>query len=270
VKDSLARITSKRTKPEELNMVKAVTGTVLLLFASLNLSISAAQQPPPNQPNPSRPPAGVPQTPEPPVTTFFVADTPTGTGNLGGLAGADQICQNAAQTLGGPAATKTWHAYLSQEQRGTTPRVNARGRIGPGPWYNVRGQLIASNVADLHGDQVRDRNNIQAATALDIKGEQIPGNVHDALTGSDSQGRAFTDGYDHTCNNWTSDGMTLPVAANANPAVPADRARAMLGHTNRQGGGNTSWNAAHMSQGCSKQALINTGGAGKLYCFATN
>jgi hypothetical protein len=215
------------------------------------------------------------QAPQPPplnpaLASFFVADTPSGTGNLGGLAGADQICQTSAQALGGAAATKTWHAYLSQEQRGTTPRVNARGRIGPGPWYNVRGQLIASNVADLHGDQVRDRNNIQAATALDVKGEQIAGNVHDALTGSDPDGRAFIDGIDHTCNNWTSDGMTLPVAANANAAVPADRARAMLGHTNRQGGNNTSWNAAHMSQGCSKQALINTGGAGKLYCFATN
>ena len=94
--------------------------------------------------------------------------------------------------------------------------------------------------------------------------------MHDILTGSDSDGRAFTDGYDHTCNNWTSDGMTLPQAANANAAVPTDRARAMLGHSNRSGGQNTSWNAAHMSQGCTKQALINTGGAGKLYCFAIN
>jgi hypothetical protein len=214
------------------------------------------------------------QAPQPPplnpqLASFFVADTPSGTGNLGGLAGADMICQTAAQALGGPAATKTWHAYLSQDQRGnTTLRVNARGRIGPGPWYNVRGQLIATNVADLHDDQQRDRNNIQAATALDIKGEQIPGNVHDILTGTDGDGRAFTDGLDHTCNNWTSDQMTLPQPANA--TVPVDRARAMLGHSNRQGGGNTSWNAAHMSQGCSKQALINTGGAGKLYCFAIN
>ena len=93
------------------------------------------------------------------------------------------------------------------------------------------------------------------------------GNQHDILTGSDSLGRAFTDGNDHTCNNWTSDAMTL---AQQNPNVPADRARAMLGHSDRSGGGNTSWNAAHMSQGCSKQALINTGGAGRIYCFATN
>jgi hypothetical protein len=210
------------------------------------------------------------QQPQQPTPSFFVAENPNGTGNLGGLAGADQICQTQAQALGGAVAAKTWHAYLSQEQRGNTPKINARGRIGQGPWYNVKGQLIASSVADLHGDQQRDRNNIQAATALDVKGEQIPGNVHDILTGSDSDGRAFTDGYDHTCNNWTSDSMTLPQAANANAAVPPDRARAMLGHSNRSGGQNTSWNAAHMSQGCTKQAFINTGGAGKLYCFAIN
>jgi Collagenase NC10 and Endostatin len=211
------------------------------------------------------------------LASFFVAENPNGTGNLGGLQGADQICQQQAQAIGGRAATRTWHAYLSQEQRGAQPRVNARQRIGTGPWYNVRGQLIASNVGDLHGDQQRDRNNVQKATALDAKGNEVPGvggapgtNQHDAMTGSDSTGRAFTDGNDHTCNNWTSDQMALPRAANAPAEVPADRARAMLGHTDRSGGGNTSWNAAHMSQGCTKQSLINTGGAGRFYCFATN
>jgi hypothetical protein len=212
----------------------------------------------------------------PDLASFFVADNPNGTGNLGGLAGADQMCQQQAQQLGGRAATRTWHAYLSQQQRGNEPRINARTRIGQGPWYNVRGQLIASGVADLHGDQPtdRDRNNIQRATGLDVKGNPIPGaggppgtNQHDMLTGSDPDGRAFIDGIDHTCNNWTSDQMTLPQQ-NAN--VPADRARAMLGHVDRTGGNNTSWNAAHMSQGCAKQALINTGGAGRFYCFATN
>jgi len=212
----------------------------------------------------------------PDLATFFVADNPNGTGNLGGLAGADQLCQTQAQAIGGKAATRTWHAYLSQEQRGTAPRVNARDRIGSGPLYNVKGQLIASTVADLHGDQAgtRDRNNIQKATVLDAKGNEIPGvgsppggNQYDILTGSDPDGRAFVDGYDHTCNNWTSDAMSLPQA---NPQVPADRARAMLGHSDRSGGANVSWNAAHLSQGCSKQSLINTGGAGRLYCFATN
>jgi collagenase NC10/endostatin len=210
----------------------------------------------------------------PDLATFFVAENTNGSGNLGGLAGADQMCQTQAQAIGGKAATRTWHAYLSQEQRGTTPRVNARDRIGAGPWYNVKGQMIASNVADLHGDQARDRNNIQKATVLDAKGNEIAGvgsppggNQHDIMTGSDPSGRAFIDGYDHTCNNWTSDAMALPQQ---NQNVPADRARAMLGHSDRSGGGNISWNAAHLSQGCSKQALINTGGAGRLYCFATN
>ena len=203
----------------------------------------------------------------PPAMTFFIAENRTGTGNLGGIAGADQICQNAAQASGGLNFNHTWHAYLSQEQRGAAPRLDARNRIGSGPWYNAKGQLIASNVADLHGDQQRDRNNIQRATALDARGNEIPGNQHDILTGSDSLGRAFTDGIDHTCNNWTSDGMTL---TQQNPNIPADRARAMLGHSDRSGGQNTSWNAAHMSQGCTKQALINTGGAGRIYCFAAN
>jgi len=201
----------------------------------------------------------------PPAMTFFIAANATGTGNLGGIAGADRICQNAVQASGGLNFNHTWHAYLSQEQRGATPRLDARDRISTGPWYNAKGQLIASNVADLHGDQQRDRNNIQRTTALDARGNEIPGNEHDILTGSDSFGRAFTDGIDHTCNNWTSDGMTLPQA---NPNVPPDRARAMLGHMDRTGGQNTSWNAAHMSQGCSKQALNNTGGAGRIYCFA--
>jgi hypothetical protein len=233
--------------------------TVAIALAGSAAMLAQAQQPAPLQPQ---------------VASFFVADNPSGTGNLGGLAGADQLCQSQAQSLGGQAATRTWHAYLSQEQRGNQPRINARDRIGTGPWFNVKGQLIASNVADLHGDQQRDRNNIQRATALDVKGNEIPGvgsppggNQHDAMTGSDSQGRAFTDGIDHTCNNWTSDGMTL---AQQNQNVPADRARAMLGHTDRSGGQNTSWNSAHMSQGCAKQALINTGGAGRLYCFAIN
>src|SRR5215475_11280514 len=89
----------------------------------------------------------------PPAMTFFIAQNPTGTGNLGGIAGADQICQNAAQASGGLNFNHTWHAYLSQEQRGAQPRIDARERVGAGPWYNAKGQLIASSVADLHGDQ---------------------------------------------------------------------------------------------------------------------
>jgi hypothetical protein len=220
------------------------------------------------------------QAPQQPMS-FFVATNPSGTGNLGGLDGADRICQNLAAAAG--AGGKTWHAYLSTQARPGAPAVNARARIGAGPWYNAKGVMIAANVGALHGDQIRDSNNIQRITALDEKGNEIHGfgspqgvqNEHDAMTGSDNDGRAFTDGIDHTCNNWTADGMTMPAAGggggNANGVqVPPDRARAMLGHLDRSGGGNTSWNAAHMSQGCSKQALINTGGAGRFYCFATN
>jgi hypothetical protein len=241
--------------------------TIVLSTVAIALFGSAAMLAQAQQPQPQM---------QPDLASFFVAENPNGTGNLGGLAGADQICQTAAQAIGGRAAMRTWHAYVSQEQRGTTPRVNARDRIGAGPWYNVKGQMIASSIADLHGDQAgtRDRNNVQRLTALDAKGNEIPGvtsppggNQHDILTGSDPDGRAFIDGYDHTCNNWTSDQMTLPQQ---NQNIPADRARAMLGHSDRSGGQNTSWNAAHLSQGCTKQALINTGGAGRLYCFATN
>jgi hypothetical protein len=221
--------------------------------------------------------AQAPAAPPPPpaVISFFVAENPTQTGSLGGLAGADQLCQTQAQALGAPHAARTWRAYLSQEQRGSTPRVNARDRIGPGPWFNVKGQLIASNVADLHGDQQRDRNNFQAQHVLDVKGNPIVGvirpagtqNEHDILTGSDSEGRSFTDGLDHTCGNWTNDGLHLPQT---DTRFPAERARAMVGHSDRQGGQNISWNSVHMSGGCNKAALNATGGTGRFYCFAIN
>src|SRR5438046_6599526 len=205
-------------------IVLSIVSTTLLGSAAL---FGHAQQPPP------APPA---------VIRSFVAQNPNQTGNLGGLAGADQMCQTQAQAFGGANAARTWRAYLSQEQRGNTPRVNARDRIGPGPWFNPKGVLVASNVADLHGDQQRDRNNMQKANVLDAKGEPIPGvgvpqgtqNEHDILTGSDPQGREFTDGLDHTCNNWTSGGLQLQPA---NPHFPTERARAMLGAPTRTGGG---------------------------------
>lgn len=217
------------------------------------------------------------QQPQQPMSFFVTSKTPTGTGNLGGLAGADQICQNLAAAAG--AGNRTWRAYLSAEARPGQPAVNARGRIGDGPWYNAKGIMIAGSVADLHGDQQRDRNAIRLTTVLDEKGQQVPGNSpttqqeHDILTGSDSGGRAFTDGTDHTCMNWTTDAMTVPPTPDqAKEGVPPSRARAMIGHSDRglQGAGNTSWNAAHMTQGCSKQALMNSGGAGRFYCFAIN
>lgn len=196
------------------------------------------------------------QAPQHPMT-FFVAREVPGTGNLGGLAGADAICQRLAAGAG--AGNHTWHAYLSTN---TTPQevgVNARGRIGPGPWYNAKGQLIAGSVADLHGDVNRDRNSIRKDSSLDEHGMPINGvgdmpNEHDMMTGSDSDGRGYA-GMDTTCNNWTSDGTDH---------------RTMLGHSDRQGGGNVSWNSAHMSRDCTKAGLIATGGAGHFYCFAIN
>jgi hypothetical protein len=184
---------------------------------------------------------------------FFVSSvTPTGSGALGGLAGADKICQDLAASVG--AGARHWHAYLSTTAKDGKPQVNARDRIGPGPWYNAKNALIALNVDDLHGDVQRDRNNIQKANALTEKGELILGagdkpNQHDILTGSDSDGRALPDA---NCMNWTSD---------------ADTAKAMLGHADRTGGPNVSWNSNHMSQGCSAAKLIATGGAGHIYCF---
>jgi hypothetical protein len=139
--------------------------------------------------------------------------------------------------------------------------VNARDRIGAGPWYNVKGQLIANNVADLHGDVQRDRNSINKTFALTEKGQPINGfgdqpNQPDMLTGSDSDGRLMVNGSnDTTCRNWTSN---------------ASDGSAMLGHHDRTGGGNTSWNSAHPSRGCSQPNLVSTGGAGLFYCFAAN
>jgi hypothetical protein len=210
-----------------------------------------AQQPPP--------PPGQPAPPPPPMS-FFVASAGSGKGaDLGGLAGADRICQTLGTAAG---STKTWHAYLSASAASGQPAVNARDRIGAGPWYNAKGARIAQNVADLHGDTLeaaRRGNNLTKVTALTEKGETINGvgdtpNRHDMLTGSQLDGTAFTDGADHTCQNWTS----------------STTGTAQLGHHDRTGGGNTSWNATHPSRGCSQENLVATGGAGLFYCFAIN
>ncbi len=191
--------------------------------------------------------------------TFFVTST-SQTGDLGGLAGADAICQRLALAAGSPA-TRTWHAYLSTQGAGA---VHARERIGNGPWHNDNGVRIAANATDLHGDNERDRNYIVAESALDENGNTILGrigrpegtsNEHDIITGSDSHGMALTDGMDGTCMNWTS---------------ASDDAHAMVGHHDRSGGNTTSWNSAHRSPGCSVAGLQRSGGAGHFYCFATN
>ncbi len=186
--------------------------------------------------------------------SFFVTSTSQG-GNLGGLAGADATCQRLAAAAG--QGNRTWRAYLSTQGQGA---VNARDRIGNGPWFNAKGARIAASLADLHGDVERDRNLLQIETALTEKGESIPGrgmpvNEHDILTGSDSHGKAFPAGEDRTCANWTSN---------------ADTNKAMIGHHDRMSAANTSWNSSHMTQGCSLDALKRTGGAGRFYCFAAN
>ncbi len=200
------------------------------------------------------------QQPRMPMS-FFVTSVGNGDGaNLGGLAGADAHCQALAAAVG--AGDKTWHAYLSTQAANGQPAVNARDRIGSGPWYNAKGARVAKDVGDLHGDtldQARVGNALNKANDLTEKGDLIKGvgdmpNEHDMLTGSMPDGRAYTDGMDHTCNNWTSDGTGT----------------AQLGHADRNGGGNVSWNSAHPSRGCSQANLVTTGGAGHYYCFAIN
>jgi len=190
--------------------------------------------------------------------SFFVTSGGPGKGaDLGGLAGADKHCQDLAASVG--AGGKTWHAYLSTQGPGA---VNARDRIGKGPWVNAKGVTIAKDVAELH-----DGNNISKDTTLDEKGEVINGygdkpNRHDILTGSKPDGTAFTDDADHTCKNYTS----------------STQGAVMLGHSDRSGPATNptvkSWNAAHPSRGaeggCSQADLRSTGGDGLLYCFAVN
>lgn len=193
--------------------------------------------------------------------SFFVTSSGMGNGaNLGGLAGADQHCQKLASAVGGGG--KTWRAYLSTQGKDGAQTVNARDRIGKGPWQNVKGSFIASNVDDLHGPS----NNVTKETALNEKGEVVSGrgdkpNRHDILTGSRTDGSAFGPGDpDMTCGNWTRSGAEGAV---------------VMGHHDRNGPTTdpwaTSWNSSHQSRGgCSHKALVATGGDGLFYCFAAN
>ena len=200
------------------------------------------------------------QQPAAPMT-FFITSVGKGDGaNLGGLAGADAYCLSLADATGAQLpAGRIWRAYLSAVAPDGKP-IHARDRIGAGPWHNAKGALIASSVADLHGDILRDRNQMNKTNALTEKGQPVNGvgdtpNTHDILTGSDSFGRAVPGTADWSCNNWTSNSAT---------------GSAMVGHHDRTGGGNTSWNSAHPSRGCGQANLVATGGAGLFYCFAAN
>src|SRR5262245_20844414 len=187
--------------------------------------------------------------------SFFVTSAGSGMGaNLGGVAGADKTCQTLAMAAG--AGNRTWHAYLSTQGAGA---VNARDRIGKGPWRNAKGMVIANSVDELHSAKA----NLSKQTILTEKGQPVNGrgdnpNQHDMLTGSQMNGNAYTDNMDHTCNNWTSSAM----------------GSAQVGHSDRMGLDDSeaarSWNSSHPSKGCSQQNLVGTGGAGLFYCFATN
>jgi hypothetical protein len=228
--------------------------------------------------------------------TFFVTSKPIGDGgNLGGLAGADSHCQALAKNVG--VSDQTWQAYLSTQARPGVPAVNARDRIGTGPWYNFEGVMIARDVAHLHGDTIelaRMGNNLTKRTGLTEKGQIVPGlndykhpeddvwahvqttpysNRHEILTGSQLDGLAYPPDADYTCDNWTSSrdpeggarggpgmGMGMPLGPN--------RPNAQIGFPDRNGGGDGSWNSSHGTRGCSQTALSMTHGTGKLYCFA--
>ena len=193
--------------------------------------------------------------------TFFVTSAGPGKGaDLGGLAGADRLCQQLAQAVG--AGSHTWHAYLSTQAADGQPAVNARDRIGRGPWQNSKGVVVAKDVEELHG-----ANNLTKQTDLTEKGDVVNGrgdtpNKHDALTGSQPDGKAFPPGEDKTCHNWTS----------------STQGTAIVGHIDRQGlrddDASKSWNSSHPSRGpdggCSQADLRSTGGDGLFYCFAIN
>jgi hypothetical protein len=190
---------------------------------------------------------------QPPIG-FFITSVGMGDGaNLGGLAGADAHCQALAKAAG--AGTRQWRAYLSAAASGGQAAVNAKDRIGSGPWYNAKGVMVAQNVADLHSDA----NKLGKENSLTEKGTVVNGrgdtpNQHDIITGSNLDGTLATGAADTTCRNWSSNG----------------EGSAMVGHHDRQGGGANpnSWNSAHASKGCSQQNLIGTGGNGYFYCFA--
>ena len=235
-----------------MNTRVALFTSVALISASVVVLAQAQQQPP-----------APPQAPQSPGMTFFIAGSNPGGkgGDLGGLEGADRHCQQLAAAAG--AGGKTWRAYLSTQAADGAPAVNAKDRIGKGPWKNAKGVVVAKDVADLHSAG----NNLSKQTALSGKGEVINGrgdtpNRHDVLTGSQSDGTAFAGADDRTCKNWTS----------------STQGAAMVGHSDRIGlrddDASKSWNSSHPSRGpdggCSQADLKSTGGDGLIYCFAAN
>ena len=237
-------------------MKKTLICTALFLAV---LSTSSAQDP------------GLPDSEDIPSShmTFFVTSEPIGDGgNLGGLEGADAHCQSLAAAVG--AGDKTWRAYLSTQARPGRPAVNARDRIGDGPWYHSKAKLLdylqrrhnrPLIKSEIHGDTLAEAqrgSNMTKEFALTEHGEIVNGigdplpTRHDILTGSPPDGRAFADDVDRTCNNWTSN----------------SDGSAQVGHSDRVGNGNMSWNSSHGTTGCSQEELVSWGGVGLFYCFA--
>jgi hypothetical protein len=243
--------------------MKHLSAALLATFAAATL-IACAQNTPSAAVAAAPAPAATPAPPpfDPVKLGFFVTSQGLGNGaDLGGLAGADAHCQKLAASVG--SGQKTWRAYLSTQAADGKPAVNARDRIGQGPWYNTRGVVVARDLAHLHGDTLdlaRLGSNLTWATAFNEKNEAVKRagdrpNEHDILTGSQPDGRAYTEAADRTCKNYTSS---------------AADGSAQVGHFDRTGGGNTSWNSTHPSRGCGQANLVATGGAGLFYCFATN
>jgi len=233
-------------------MIQSGSFGLLVVLAASALGCRQAQEPP--QAEPSEP---VAQSREmggaKSVMTFFVTSKGLGKGgDLGGLAGADAHCQALAQAEG--AGDHAWRAYLSTSARGGQPAINARDRIGKGPWYNAEGLLIAVNLDDLHSEKNRIAKDTAVTERLDsVNGVGDDPNVHDILTGSRPDGIAYAGDEDLACGNWTS----------------SSGGRAQVGHHDRRGltEGVNSWNSVHPSRGCSQSDLRVTGGAGLFYCF---
>ncbi|MEA2990156.1 MAG: hypothetical protein QOG83_2867 [Alphaproteobacteria bacterium] len=221
-------------------MFKTIRLSMLATAALLTLGLDGAVQ--------------AQQQPQAPNMTFFVTSAGSGKGaDLGGLDGADAQCQRLATAAG--AGSKTWRAYLSTNAAAGS--INARDRIGRGPWQNFKGEVVAQNVDDLHSDNTKlNQQNSLTERGTMVAGFGMSPNWHDILTGSTMEGRAWPGNMNLTCTNWTS----------------STAGSAMLGHVDRRGGADTvfqkSWNAAHMSRSCSQPDLVATGGNGLFYCFA--
>ena len=236
----------------------SITALALLLSATLGAGAALAQG---RQGGP----------PAPPRMGFFVSSVGSGKGgNLGGIRGADAHCQQLATAVG--AGDRSWRAYLSVTDLNGKGAINARDRIGTGPWFNAKERIpdylkrrLQRPIvgSEIHGDtldEARRGSNLTKEFAVTEKGELINGigdplpTLHDMLTGTQPDGRAYTDTADHTCNNWTSNGA----------------GSAQVGHSDRIGNGNQSWNSSHATTGCSQRDLQSWGGEGRFYCFAVN